>query len=189
MFERIKSNNDLAVDKAIRVLKAGGVIIYPTDTLYGLGCDANNSAAIMKINSIKSREGPMSVLAPNVRIALGWMKIERQEKLLVEEKLGGATTIIVPVKDYIVSKLIIGQNQTLGVRIPDHHFCNKLARKYLEPVITTSVNRSGEDPFTIPDKIQSHFSNEVELLVDDGIINRGSSSIYLLRDKRWKMLR
>ena len=54
MFERIKSNNDLAVDKAIRVLKIGGIIIYPTDTLYGYGCDPNNNDAIKKINSIKS---------------------------------------------------------------------------------------------------------------------------------------
>ena len=66
MFERIKSNNDLAVDKAIRVLRIGGIIIYPTDTLYGFGCDANNNDAIKKINSIKSRKGPMSVLAPNI---------------------------------------------------------------------------------------------------------------------------
>ena len=189
MFERIKSNNDLAVDKAIRVLKIGGIIIYPTDTLYGFGCDANNNDAIKKINSIKSRKGPMSVLAPNVRMALEWMKIGKQEKLLVKEKLGGATTVIVPVKDDIVSGLIIGQDQTLGIRVPDHHFCNKLASKYLKPVITTSVNRSGEDPATIPDKIESQFSNEVELLVDDGIINQGGSTIYLLRDKNWKILR
>ena len=189
MFERIKSNNDLAVDKAIRVLKIGGIIIYPTDTLYGFGCDANNNDAIKKINSIKSRKGPMSVLAPNIRMALRWMKIGKQEKLLVKEKLGGATTVIAPVKDDIVSGLIIGQDQTLGIRVPDHHFCNKLASKYLKPVITTSVNRSGEGPATIPDKIASQFSNEVELLVDDGIINQGGSTIYLLRDKNWKILR
>ena len=56
-------------------------------------------------------------------------------------------------------------------------------------MITTSVNRSGEDPATTPDKIESQFSNEVELLVDDGIINQGGSTIYLLRDKNWKILR
>ena len=110
-------------------------------------------------------------------------------KLLVKEKLGGATTVIAPVKADIVSGLIIGQDQTLGIRVPDHHFCNKLASKYLKPVITTSVNRSGDDPATIPDKIESQFSNEVELLVDDGIINQGGSTIYLLRDKNWKILR
>ena len=189
MFQRIKSNSSLAVKKAINILNKGGVIIYPTDTIYGFGCNANNHDAIKKINSIKGRKGPMSVLAPNISTALKWMKLSKKEKSIVEQKLGGNTTVIVPVKDDVVSGLITGRNQSLGIRIPDHAFCNELSFNYPHPITTTSVNRSGYEPFTIPDIIENEFSNDIELLVDDGIINGCGSTIYIFEDEDWKRLR
>jgi len=181
--------NETAVELACSVLKNGGVIVYPTDTLYGFGCDAKNESAIEKINAIKGRKAPMSVLAPNREIAVKWMNISQNDKNIVLEKLGGPTTIIVPVKVGITSPSIIGDKQTLGVRIPDHNFCQKLSEAYLNPITTTSVNRTRQEPLTNPEKILSEFSREIDLIIEDGIIEGSGSAIYNFQDRELNIIR
>ena len=181
--------NETAVELACSVLKNGGVIVYPTDTLYGFGCDAKNESAIEKINTIKGRKAPMSVLAPNLAIAAKWMNIPKHDKNNVLEKLGGPTTIIVPVKVGITSPSITGDKQTLGVRIPDHNFCQKLSEAYPNPITTTSVNRTRHKPLTNPEKILSEFSREIDLIIEDGIIEGSGSTIYNFQDRELNIIR
>jgi len=181
--------NETAVELACSILNNGGVIVYPTDTLYGFGCDAKNESAIEKINTIKGRKAPMSVLAPNIEIAAKWMNIPNHDKNIVLEKLGGSTTIIVPVNDGIISPSITGNNHTLGVRIPDHKFCEKLSEAYLNPITTTSVNRTRQKPLTNPEKILSEFTHEIDLIIEDGIIEGSGSTIYNFQDKKLNIIR
>lgn len=189
MVERINWDNTGAVIKACEVLKKGGVLVYPTDTLYGFGCDAKNEQAIHTINTIKNRSGPMSVIAPSKDAVEVWLKLSGSGKIDVLKKLGGATTVIVPVKENIVSKNISGNNQTLGIRIPDHPFCQKLSQNYSNPVTTTSVNRSKQGPLTNPDEIIKEFSQEIQLVIEDGIISGPGSIVYLFEKNKWKVLR
>ena len=181
--------NETAMGMACSVLKNGGVIVYPTDTLYGFGCDAKNESAIEKINTIKGRKAPMSVLAPNIEIAAKWMNIPNHDKNIVLEKLGGSTTIIVPVNDGITSPSITGNNHTLGLRIPDHKFCQKLSKAYPNPITTTSVNRTRQEPLTNPEKILSEFSREIDLIIEDGIIEGSGSTIYNFQDRKLNIIR
>lgn len=181
--------NEIAVKMACSVLKNGGVIVYPTDTLYGFGCDAKNESAIEKINTIKGRKAPMSVLAPNIEIAAKWMNIPKHDKNIILKKLGGSTTIIVPVKFGITSPSITGDNDTLGLRIPDHKFCQKLSEAYPNPITTTSVNRTKQKPLTNPEKILSEFTREIDLIIDDGIIEGSGSTIYNFQDKELNIIR
>ena len=181
--------NETAVELACSVLKNGGVIVYPTDTLYGFGCDAKNESAIEKINTIKGRKAPMSVLAPNIEIAAKWMNIPNHDKNIVLEKLGGSTTIIVPVNDGITSPSITSDNHTLGVRIPDHKFCKKLSEAYPNPITTTSVNRTRQEPFTNPGKILSEFSREIDLIIEDGLIEGSGSTIYNFQNRELNIIR
>ena len=185
----IHCKNETAVEMACSVLKNGGVIVYPTDTLYGFGCDAKNESAIGKINTIKGRKAPMSILAPNLAIAAKWMNISQNDKNIVLEKLGGSTTIIVPVNVGITSPSITGDKQTLGVRIPDHKFCQKLSEAYPNPITTTSVNRTKQEPFTNPEKILSEFSREIDLIIEDGIIEGSGSTIYNFQDRELNIIR
>ena len=189
MVERINWDNTGAVTKACEVLKKGGVLVYPTDTLYGFGCDAKNEQAIHTINTIKNRSGPMSVIAPSKDAVETWLKLPGGGKMDVLKKLGGATTVIVPVKDNIVSKNISGNNQTLGIRIPDHPFCQKLSQNYSNPVTTTSVNRNKQGPLTSPDEIIKEFSHEIQLVIEDGIISGVASTVYLFEKNKWTVLR
>ena len=181
--------NETAVELACSILNNGGVIVYPTDTLYGFGCDAKNESAIEKINAIKGRKAPMSVLAPNRKIAAKWMNISQNDKNIVLEKLGGSTTIIVPVKGGITSPSITGDKQTLGLRIPDHKFCQKLSKAYPHPITTTSVNRTSQKPLTNPKKILSEFASEIDLIIDDGIIEGSGSTIYNFQNRELNIIR
>jgi len=181
--------NENAVKTACSVLRRGGVIVYPTDTLYGFGCDAKNESAIQKINSIKGRISPMSVLAPNKETASSWMNISELDKKNVLEILGGSTTVIISVIDEVVSNSITGDKQTLGMRIPDHDFCKKLSQVYPNPITTTSVNRTGQDPMIDPEEIISEFGNEIDFIIEDGIIAGSGSTIYFFKDGDLKILR
>ena len=188
-MKRISLDTPETVNAARDVLSQGNVVVYPTDTLYGFGGDAANGDAIKKINQIKGRTAPLSVLAPDRSTALSWMKLTEDEKILVSKILGGAATVIVPVFKDIVHSLITGDHNTLGIRIPYHPFCQQLARKFGGPITTTSVNRTGDPPMTDPNHIYSEFKHEVDLLIDDGIISGRGSAIYIYKHGKLKTMR
>lgn len=188
-FTKLYHSDVLSIDIACSILALGGIIVYPTDTIYGFGCDAKNDYAIKKLNSIKRRKGPMTVLCPNTKTGLKWMLLPEKEKINAKIKLHQNNTIIAPVKKNIVSNLITGKNQTLGIRISNHPFCTKLTQAYSGPITTTSVNRSGSNPHTNPDIIEKNFSNEINLLIQDGIINKSASKIYLFDNNKWINIR
>ena len=117
------------------------------------------------------------------------MRISKNEKILVSKKLVGNTTLIVPVLKDIVDSLITGNDNTLGIRIPDHPFCNKLSKNFGGPITTTSVNRTGNPPMVNPNEIYKEFRNELDLLVEDGTIVGRGSSIYIYKNGVLKKIR
>ena len=190
MAKHIDVDHPQVVKYAVNILTEGGVIIYPTDTLYGFGADATNDTAIEKINKIKGRSGSMSVMAANKKMAIGWMDIASKQIGIIEPYLGGAQTLIVAVKSNTVSSRILGENNTLGIRIPDNKFCNELSFQFGKPIVTTSVNRTGEQPMNDPIQIKSAFRLEVDLIIDAGTIPDSSgSTIYILKDHKITVLR
>ena len=190
MVKRINIYNSEAIKSAITILNKGGIIAYPTDTLYGLGVDATNDKAIDKANRLKGRSGPMSVMAANKNIALDWMNINNEQIELVKQYLSGAQTLIVPVKPNAVSTRILGENNTLGIRIPDNSYCNELSLQFSKPIVSTSVNRSGKTPMNDPNKIELEFGSEIDLLIDSGTLTESKgSTIYILKDNNITILR
>ncbi len=190
MIKRINIDHPKVVKYAINILGKGGVIIYPTDTLYGFGADATNDKAVDKINRIKGRSGALSVMAANTQWAIRWMDITSEQIEIVKPYLGGTQTLIIPVKDDIVSTKILGKDNTLGIRIPDNNFCNELSFQFGKPIISTSVNRTGEQPMNDPVQIASLFSSEVNLLIDAGTLPESKgSTIYQLKDNNITILR
>ena len=189
MFERVKEDNSNSIKKATSVLESGGIIAYPTDTIYGFGCDARNEEAIKRLNKIKGRSAPMSVLCPNFQKFSSWIDLPSHEKVIVEKQVKPKTTLIVPVKSNVVSNLVLGNGNTLGIRISNHPFCISVARNYPSPITTTSVNRSGYEPFSDPYKIELEFSNEIELCIDDGVIKGKGSKVYKYENQSWTSIR
>ena len=179
----VKSTDPLAVEKSINILKKGGVIIYPTDTLYGFGVDANNNYAIERINKLKNRHSPMSVIAYRFEQAMSWTNIKEKDIEIAKKILDSSSTLILDAKKNIVSNKILGKNNTtLGVRIPKHKYCYDISKEYDKPITTTSVNRNGEQPLNDPKSISKLFGKSIDLLIDDGKIKRSAGSkIYELK--------
>ena len=181
--------NRKAIKQAKQTILEGGLLVYPTDTIYGFGVDATNIDSINRLNSLKNREGPISVIAPDNKTVSTWINIPNNEKELVTNKLKPYKTIIYPVHENIVNNLILGPDKTLGVRIPGHPFCKSLSEECKVPITTTSVNRSGESPKKNVGEILDTFQSSIDLIIEDGELSGSSSSIYLYQSKAMKKIR
>ena len=188
--QRVNSNSKKSILNAAEVILNGGIIVYPTDTLYGFGVDANNISAINKLNKLKGREGPISVVMQDINTIISCAKIDDIQVEIIRKNLIGYTTIILPVKSGTVYKSIMGEGETLGVRLPDHSFSTNLCKLIDGPITTTSVNRSGEIPLNDPNEIFKVFNGEFDLLIDDGKINHTKgSTIYKLENYKLNTIR
>ena len=178
-----------AIEECIKVLDNDGIIAYPTDTLYGLGCNAKSLKAIKRINKIKRRTSPISIIINSEKSILNWINVDTKYNKIIFDKLSTSNTVIVPIKRGFVSDHILGSGQTLGIRIPHHEFCFQITEKYPNPITTTSINTTGERPLISPNLIRKKFGKEIDLIIEDGIIDNKSSKIYLLKKWGFKLLR
>lgn len=169
----------------IRKIKEGAIFIYPTDTIYGIGCDATNDNSIKKIREIKNRpEMPFSIWAPSIE----WIK-ENCELSEKDEKeylslLPGPYTIVMKIKNKdSVSTEVNSKDGSLGIRLPKHRL-NKLFEEIGIPIITTSVNKSKESFMTNLDNLDQSIKNSVNFLIYEGEKrNKPSKIIDLVHDK------
>ncbi len=145
--EQNKPNAALAaaVDEAVQVLRAGGLILYPTDTVWGIGCDATNEEAVQRIYALKQSENKhaMLVLCPSADEIVRYVNRAPGIAFEVMEMATSPLTLILP-GAVGVAKNLIPDEGTLGVRVPDHAFCQLLLCKLGRPLVSTSANISGE---------------------------------------------
>ena len=190
MTKHLSIDNTNILDASAEVLDHGGIIVYPTDTLYGFGVDARNKDAIDKINKIKGRNSPMSVIAADFEQLLSWTLISDVEKNLVTEKIGDKTTFILPAVEGIIHSSILGPHNTIGIRIPTHPFSTDLVAKTGYPITSSSVNRHGDKPLNSPAMIIQKFGEGIDLIIDAGILpSSKGSTIYMVRTNRLKKIR
>ena len=185
----INWKNKEAVKASVKIINSGGILVYPTDTIYGFGVNAKDSIAIDKLNSLKNRTGPISVIAPDSATVCTWLDVKEEEKLHAASHLDAQNTIIYPVKKNIVHKKIMGPNNTLGIRIPHHPFCKLIANSCTVPITTTSVNRTGEAPRNNVDEILNSFPTEIDLIIEDGDLVNSASKIYMYNTNGLKKIR
>ena len=179
-----------AIDIASEVIQDGGLIAYPTDTLYGLGCDARNAQAIKKINLIKNRKTPISVIVWSLEVAASWALASKKEFDEASTFIKESSTVILPVKNHIVHPSILADDGTLGLRMPHCDFPIALCAKLGFPITTTSINRTGQPPLSDPNLIKEQFDSEIDLIIDAGIIPNGkASTIYKLTNSKFSIIR
>ena len=171
--------NKEAVEAAVKVINSGGILVYPTDTIYGFGVNAKDPVAIDNLNALKNRTGPISVIAPDKATVSTWLNVKEEEKLPAASHLGAQNTIIYPVKKNIVHRKIMGPQNTLGIRIPNHPFCKLIANSCTLPITTTSVNRTGRPPRNNVEEILNSFPTEIDLIIEDGDLVNSASKIYI----------
>ena len=145
------------LDCAANNLKNGNLIIYPTDTLYGLGADATNTSAIKKINQLKKRELPLSIMIGDIKNIHKYAECDKNIIIKLNEILPGPFTVLLKAKKSNLSHLVQNGSDKIGIRIPKHDFCLNLLRKYKKPIITTSVNIHGHENLNTIEEIQKIF--------------------------------
>lgn len=157
--------------KIINDIANGAVFIYPTDTIYGIGCDATGEDAVKRIRTLKGREEkPFSVIAPS----LDWIRENCDVKEEWFEKLPGPYTIIAPLKnpDAVCTETNNGLD-TIGIRIPDH-WISEIVSEINKPIITTSVNAAGTPPATTQKELEQF---DVDFIIYDGTLSGRPSTV------------
>ena len=177
-YDKIIENN---VESAVETLRNGGVILYPTDTVWGLGCDAANAEAVAKIYALKQSENKKSMLVLCADADMVVRYVDKAPAIAFEvmEMADSPLTAILPGARGVAANLI-PEEGTLGVRIPDHEFCRRMLRKFGRPVVSTSANISGgETPKTLAE-IDKAIIDGADYVVDprcEGKTTRKPSSI------------
>lgn len=173
-----QDNPDLAViRKARRLITAGKLVIFPTDTLYGLAADPSNEDAVMTLLQVKRRDTTkgLPVLTGDLDLAEKLVEFSPTAKRIASKFWPGALTLVLPLK-ISISELVTGQRSTLGVRVPNHNVARQLAVK---PIVGTSANLSNHpSPVTAEDAIEQ-IGEFVDLVLDSGPTRIGLPSTIL----------
>lgn len=169
---KINPNNphSKAIEDAVNILKNGGVLVYPTDTCYGIGADMNNIIAVDKIYKIKQRteKKPLSVIVKNLDTVKKITLVEHHQEEILQKYLPGPFTFILLNIDFKT----FSQN-SLGIRIPDYKITQLISYRFNRPYATTSANITGENPCYSVKEILGQFKNNKEmpnLILDAGTL-------------------
>lgn len=164
--------------RAAGVLRQGGVIVYPTDTLYGIGVDAFSDEAVDRLYALKAREPgkPTHCIVADLAMAEEFAEVNDAARKLAEKFLPGALTLILQKKQATRGGIARGMD-SIGIRIPDHDFCLELVRTFGKPITTPSANKSGVTVTTVPKEIIEQLGeNNIDLFIDDGVLSASMPS-------------
>ena len=163
------------IEIARMAMKQGSIIVYPTDTVYGIGSNIFDEKSLLKVFSIKkrSKNKPLSICLSRVEDIKTVAHIDSETEKIIQKILPGPYTIILKKKDN-VSPLLTSGTDTVGIRIPDSRVCNDLARDF--PITSTSANISGYDVPESADEVLKQLGSSVDIILDAGICKHGIPS-------------
>lgn len=172
---KIDEIDEEIISEAVKVLADGGVILYPTDTVYGLGANIFDNKAVKRVFEIKRRSllKPLSILVMDVETIDLVAKVSRDQKEILNNFLPGPYTFILN-KRKIVPRAITGGSTHVGVRVPDNQLACSLSKIF--PITTTSANLSDEEVLPTPEEILEQLERDVDLVIDVGRLNSKKAS-------------
>ena len=179
------SINERFIDEAADVMRHGGVVIYPTDTLYAIGCDALNNSAIQRVCDIKgidSRKESLSVVCADLSQASEYARIGNAAFRVVKDYLPGPFTFILSVSPRL-PKIFKGRKE-VGIRVPENDIARSLARALGNPVLSTSITWDAEEPAEAvePESIALRYAGKADLMIDGGHGDTVGSTVVRLTD-------
>ncbi len=172
------------ITKVVEILKKGGIIAYPTDTYYGIGCDIMNKKAIEKIYQLKQRDKikPFSFICSGLKNISHYAKVSNYAYKTMKRLLPGPYTFILE-GSKLVPKIMLTKRKTAGIRMPDHPICLELVKMLGNPIITTSATMPDDTNFFDPSLIHDFFHPRIDVVIDGGPIpGHPSSVISLIND-------
>ena len=164
------------IDLAHNAIEKGEVIVYPTDTLYGFGVDATNTDAIQRLNRLKGRVQPLSIVLESIEQMHEYAEIHSSIQTEMNQLFPGQYTALLPAKKNNLSLLVQNGSPKIGIRIPEHFFPIKLIQLLKKPIITTSINRHGTEPLNDVTQVEIDFPN-VDIFEDSNHSKSKGSTI------------
>jgi tRNA threonylcarbamoyl adenosine modification protein (Sua5/YciO/YrdC/YwlC family) len=179
------------IDKVAEALRKEGIIAYPTDTVYGIGCDIFCKKAIEKIFLIKgkSHKSPLSFICPDLKDISNYAYVSNRAYKLMRHLLPGPYTFVLKATP-LVPKLMVTKRKTVGIRIPDNNICIALLRELAHPIVSTSASFGEFDIFTDPEEIDIRLGHQLDVIIDGGYLGKIPSSVIdLTNDDDFRVLR
>ena len=179
------------IAKIAVILHQEGVIAYPTDTVYGIGCDIFCKRAIEKIFLIKgkSHKSPLSFICPDLKDISKYAYVSNRAYKVMRHLFPGPYTIILKATP-LVPKLMVTKIKTVGIRVPDNNICIALLRELGHPIVSTSASYGEFDIFTDPEEIDIRLGYQLDVIIDGGILGTMPSSVIdLTNDDNFRVLR
>ena len=170
--------------KVVEILKQGGVVVYPTDTNYGIGCDILNKKAIERIYQIKQRHKskPFSFICSDLKNISDYAKVSNYAYKTMKRLLPGPYTFILE-GSKLVPKIMLTKRKTAGIRVPNNSICLALVNHLENPIITTSATVTDGTILHDASLIHDYFGNRIDAVIDGSIVpGKPSSVISLIND-------
>ncbi len=173
-------------------LKDGGVIIYPTDTIYGLGCDISQHKAIERICKIKNvdpQKAQLSFICKDLSHLSDYTKsIDTPLYRMLKNHLPGPYTFILPASKQ-VPKILQSKKSTIGLRVPDNNICQQILETLGNPILSSSLPGDMVEEYTDPEIMYEKFENLVDLVIDGGMGGMKPSTVVDCTTDEWNVIR
>jgi tRNA threonylcarbamoyl adenosine modification protein (Sua5/YciO/YrdC/YwlC family) len=185
-----QSIDDRAIWQVVDVIKSGGLVIYPTDSIYAIGCDALNNNAIERICAIKSMKSAktnLSIICESISEVAHYAKLDNSQFRLLKSCLPGPYTFLLPALSKL-PKAFKGR-RIVGIRIPDNPIAVKIVQKLGNPIFTTSVAGIDNDYITEPELIAESYADKVDVVIDGGRGGATPTTIVDLTEKEPVIIR
>jgi len=178
------------IRRAVETLRNGGIVIYPTDTVYGMGCDLFNKRGIERIYEIqrRNRKQPLSFICADLKDISRYARVSDDAYKIMKRLLPGPYTFVLEASR-IVPKIILPKRQTTGIRIPDNRICQALVAELGSPVISTSVKDETGELLSDPEVIAELYGKRVDMIIDGGVIAAAPSSVIGLLEEGPEVIR
>jgi tRNA threonylcarbamoyl adenosine modification protein (Sua5/YciO/YrdC/YwlC family) len=185
MLIKINDKNppERLLGKVVEVLKQGGIIAYPTDTYYGIGCDILNKKSIEKIYHLLQRDKskPFSFICSGLKHISDYAQVSNYAYKTMKRLLPGPYTFVLK-GSKLVPKIMLTKRETAGIRVPDNAICINMVQGLGNPILSTSAKTLDGDTLSDPSLIHDHFGSQLDLVVDGGLISGQPSSVVSLID-------
>ena len=164
----VLKERDIDFNGITDILRSSGVIVYPTDTAYALGCDATNEIAVAKIFQIKAREADktLPVIVASAAMAEEWADFSEEAKRLAEEYWPGPLTLVLPMKKSGLVRAVVGEGNFIALRVPNNDMARQLSAELGKPIISTSANKAGAGPFYNMEAVKQSLAESLFLIND-----------------------
>jgi tRNA threonylcarbamoyl adenosine modification protein (Sua5/YciO/YrdC/YwlC family) len=178
-----KNPQERLIKKVAEILRQGGIIAYPTDTYYGIGCDLMSKHAVEAIYQLRRRDRkkPFSFICSDLKDISLYAKVTNYAYKTMKRLLPGPYTFILP-GSKLVPKMMLTKRLTAGIRVPDNPICISLVRELGNPIISTSAKTDDEEDLFDPSLIHDFFGDRIDAVIDGGPVPAEPSSVISIMD-------